>query len=559
MTLFILCFLLGAFLGYVSLRALGWLTVLFLCTIATPARADYYDKCGFQFHNTSSNQMWAAYLLPGQAEAHAGGVASNYQLDQTTGNGLLTGTPPWTIYVRWYSDSGYNTLAETDTFTHNGGNQTVVMHSDYQGSPPPSYYATGCITNTSMYPRRIIVHFTPTTGEPTSQDSGPILPGEGWCYSYTNTTPTQVAYYQEIWSGEGELLNAQMGNPFWANTNSYAPPQNNPTTITPPQPGGGPSPDNYAGAATNTSNLTGQQMASIMTNLVNNLFFGFDNIGRGLGNLGSVLSNTLPNAASTNIDYRPWLTAGTNYMQGMSNSLSQLVTNTGGKLTNNFHDFYVGEFLPTSNTIYSGALNLSNAWYTNLSGVGLAIFHDLTNFANLPTGNPWEIECWTNTMRTGKLNLNPRSCTWWAITNWVKIAFTWLICIYSIYYIRSGVFIALEQITNAEGGAPQSTFSFITWAASNALVYVVLAALPILAASAIQTIYGYTPIVNPLGENAVNSAGQAHTGIRMGIDIIQDAFPLTYFILVMTYLFIWDTLRTAFIVYVCRMFMALKH
>lgn len=301
-------------------------------------------------------------------------------------------------------------------------------------------------------------------------------------------------------------------------------------------------------------------MASMMTNLIANLFFGFDNLGRGLGGL---LSTNATGNQSTNIDYRPWLTSltniGTQTLVQTTNSFGQLITNTGGRLNTNFTDFF-NNVAGASNEVFQTSMTLSNIYWTNLDA-GRSLIEMMATTPNPPDDSDWVMpNCWTNTTHTGLLDLNPRHNAWWAMVNWVKIGFTWMIAIYAIYYIRNQVFECVAIIAGTPGGSPgKGTFSFLTWFLSNSIGYVVLAALPIIAAGVIQSIFGGTTIVSPFSETSAQQAGAAAKGIRMAFDIFQDAFPLVYFIAVVTYLFIFDTTKVAFIVYSTRILMAFRN
>lgn len=566
----------GMVAGFISLRAIGWMCVVGLCLVGGGLFA---QTASLSVNNNTSGSVTAwIYYTDGGTYWGTGGYASSvwYPVTLTAGQtvGPVTAVFDTSHQVTIGASSasgGGGTVYDSWTVTLSSGTTSHTLH--LAGAGPPTYYANGCLTNNTFYPKVATVSFSDGT-DPMQQS--PILPGEAWCFSRTNTHPFSYTIFVDTYDGEGNFIGQNVGGPFNAYTNTVpsvgqtgsvqynAPIGPNQTGSTSPNNG-----------VNSTTNLTGGQFVSGVTNLQNTIFQMGQNLGGTLvSSLGGVtnafagmsgslsnLNNSFTNQPGITNDYTKWFQALSNSLAGATNSLGRVVTNqdignSGAPITNvfgtNLSAMLAGAF--SSGNMYTQAVADSNGFYTAASG-GAGQIEEGTNVVSaFVDGTFFYVPLHTSVagLNSGLdldyYHLDPTNTSLWAqITPWLRAFFGFLIAVGAVRYIHMRVSEEALRIGLVPGGGPAKSATAFLGSAASAIVFTtVYAALVPLIGFGVSAIAGFSggAFVNPFSTSGMATAGTYSAAIENGLGLFQQLFPMVYALTVGVYLFFFDMLAT---------------
>lgn len=470
---------------------------------------------------------------------------------------------------------------------------TTTYHYDPDNAMQPTYYMSGCITNNTGFVVSYGFKFSDGTA---NANSGPILPNGVWCYSKTNVN-SRFTYqgYRTVYNSDGGTNDWFITDPYSAWTNSV-PGQGgsgsalDQSTQVPLQPGSGQG---------NNSALTGDQYSKGVKSILDALWQGFQNlIGAQRNNpvvvnvptnntpdysglLSQIQTNTddsyhAANLANMHLAYMETNIAKNTYaLDLMNTNLAEIKTNTGILRTNSewakfgpFTNNLAGEFFSNGgydgikSNIYASATGASNGLYSAYSSNGWA-FDSITNISDAATAPSfWVIPGFYKSVQQrqqDQATLDPTvHVIFTEMCKWLKICFTWLIAIGCVYYIRWAVQQRTWVYYQTPGGGPgKGTFSWLTWGTSLLIDTGMVAAIPVILGAALNTVLVRSGVGSgPLSAATINSIGGGYgTAINVGIQLIKEAFPLTYALGILVYLWAFDATLDAFLAYGRR----LKH
>lgn len=600
----LIAFIAGMIAGFISLRSLGWMCILGLLFLAC-GRANGWTLNWTVVNTGSSSVDFNIYL-----NESVGGTS--YPCDAFLGGGTL-GAGGTTGGSNTGSDGSGVTRDASCVYTATGGTLScgccssggdaaglssgVHSYTFYVGGPPPPpppvyYSASGCLTNATPFPKGARVDFS--DGDP-SLTRSPILPGEAWCW--TNGPTTNAFTYTisvDTYDGEGNLLDTTVGGPFNSTTNTIGSPgQTGGGTINGP-PGNTPAPVGDGGGS--NTNLTGNQFNSGVTNIINTLGdLGQFMAGSIAGSLGGLNGGTMTNLLGSN---SPVVTGVSSGFNGLGNSLTNLLgTNS---LDSALLKAIANNTEATSNSL--GIINTniasilgqtgtnglgSNFWYMTsssgqagvnsqgltdsnnfvvASGANVGSLTDATNFpSTVDESALWTLPIYTNvgdaTHPRGAWNLNfTITGIFLDIAPWLYAFFVFVINVFSIKYIHYRVQETAMRIWDVPGSGPgKGAFSWLTVGAQLILFTTIMAAFPILIATA-ATAVGYSGGMNsPFSDAGIAKAGGHASSIYLGWQIFSLMFPSTFAITVMIYLFFFDMVVTGLYLWAARLYRALTN
>lgn len=555
MILGFLALLCGLFIGYLTLRALGWLLIIISVTLLflhTPnANAD--QQLTVSCTGTNCDGAW-------RYSANGGGT---WQGPYNYGSWIYMGQNIGTE-ITIASRCGFGEFVTL-------GSYIIVAneHKNYpiqncnQGSPP-TYYVNGCITNTGPYVVRFI--YIPSAGA--SQTSLPLPPGSYWCIAQTNSSPFTYRFERITYNTDGGTNSTDETPDFPAWTNSVPGPGQTGSGH-----GGGTIDNNPIGpgaGAGSTNPPTADQTANGLSNLVNVIVLGNNNLAGGIGGLYGALTNMnslMTNDSGVLRDIKT-NTANTTAAITFGNGLlAEIKTNTLDianaeriKQTNWNNALSNYTYLLTgsgSNTFVTTAAGISNAFWqaatTNLTAVA-----DGTNLAT-PTEsvwNIWKIPIYTNVAKNGPLNLDPRNTTIFTnLASWIRLAFVWIMSIVAITYIHFRVQEEFWNLMHIPGSIPSKggIMGLLGGAATTVIVTsIALAALPIILAAGYGTImqlHGNETFCSPLSSAGAAVAGTYETNILAGLALLETFFPLAFALVLGLYMIVFDMTIVVFLVY----------
>lgn len=557
-------FIAGLLVGFISMRAVGWLCVVglcFLCVGQARAASVYVDVTwtggtasgpylfGVQTCGTGPTALYALGDLTTSSGHYLSGPWS------TTWNNMLVGINVCGSYVYTACEP---TASKTIYVTINVGACTIATN----GAPAPQYIFNGaCITNNSAGVMGFYAHLSSTYTGTSDYYSGPLVPGGYWCLpGLTNATPFTLEWQKVYYNSDGGTNAIDIFPPINAGTNAPPTVQGG-SSAGGPANGANPIQGGVAGQFSNT-NLTGGQFQFGMSNMVSVIY----DMGNGqMGLLRMVLnqsqSNNPANAnLQTNINYKGDFQNLTN--QGLKGI--DLLTSLSNRL-NNLNDF---TFFNTasnwqwfSNVAWVEAAGFSNQFYTSgIAGVtGLA---DFTNTAALHADDLtlWDIPV----MKAGGLmstntvyHLNPTTTSLWVeFTPWVRLFFTFIIVTFSIWFITHQVGEALKMVElTPPGGYLKAGFAgAFGFVVSIGALVVAMAALPVLLAAGISIIYNFsggTPY-SPFGDSGVASAGSYASSVRLGLNVLAQLFPWGLATSLVLYLTVFNFTKDATVLFAMR-------
>lgn len=557
MTAVLLAFLCGAVFGYFFLRASGWLVVILLCTIT--AQSAQQISVTIQGHNQTSSNMTCGFWGQG---------GTRYW----SGNSLIAPGNTWSVTInewdwattnvicRWYSYGDWLGTVRYEQSWQGGINS--FFHSDYYGpnGPPPTYYASGCLTNDGQWPARIFISYSDGTGNETSPL---ILPGQYWCpTSRTNSSPFSYRFsFVEEMGGTNLVATVSDWYPAWTNT---VPSQGgtgsgawSPTGVNNPM--GSP-----AVGTGSTNGLTGGQFAAGMSNLVGSLFQMGQNLGRQIAWSGTNSGTTGPgitNDYTTALERIRTNTSGSfDTMREVTNLLRTL---NGRSLSNanNLTEWYDTNGMAwASNLAYADGTALSNAILTAGTALTNAIW-DGTNIvtANDESDSVWKLYC-TNYLSGAKstitLDLNPmHQPLFAAIAYWVRGSIRWFIMVWALWYVLAELRHEASIVVRIPGKAPQGAPGLVGWLASLGIGGMILASYPVLLIGVIQTYtdahggFGFTPFSSA----AITAAGDAGKWVRAAINLADAILPLWTLMSTVAFLCVFDLVAFGRLLFVSRM------
>lgn len=569
----LLAFGLGVLLVWIGFRAVGWLLVVGLVCVGSVNAATQT----ITVHNYSSASMGISasydgqqvgYVNNGQTIGPGGDAVFNVGWCGLNGGVSYIGTLCLGVgHTVWVQLTSFNNCAGNLSF----GAASCETNNNY--TPPPVYYNNGCLTNSTMYPKHVFLSFNGSPPVPDPMDRM-LLPGEGFCWTVTNGNWFTTTATIDTYDGEGHFLDQRIGGPYDpTGTNSAGSPIQVPFPKAPGGDGGG-----TAGGAGSTNTLTGREFNTGVTNLAGGLNEGFQFIGKSIGNLGGTLGfltnlagNNPVNGTNLSIDLSNLLAAvknvGTNTLVA-TNDLSQVITNTGGKMTNSFADYLAGGGIGVlSNAAFSDGSILSNTWYQAETTNGVAGAMAQLEIAAPQTGDqdiwkvPWFFKGTSGGTNHTQVDLNPRNLSIWDFLPWVKIVFTWLVAFIGVNYIKWRLRDVFETIVLVPGAGPgKGTFSFLTAGVSKVLFATLALYLPVIVGAAIASVTsGLSLGAGPLSTSSVAAAGIWATAIREAIAVVQYVFPLAYFLSMVAYLWFFDVFVTGFVVWGCSVLRAVSN
>lgn len=567
----LVAFIAGMFAAYLSLRAVGWLIVTALVFLSFEAQASYSYTVNYPYDSNAGHY----YVIKIQVKSVedglwydvSSGAVNGYHPSTSVTKSGCTYYPnapfgqPNEVRLKWnwYGNTSCGDRLSASQTVNDGGSVTFSINGCDDASQPAvtNYFLAGCVTNLTMYPRRVRVVLTPVSGNPqTLVSPNLILPGEYWCAYATNQVPTEAKYEVDIYDGEGGFLGTQAGSSWWLPTNSV--PGSPVGGSVPPTigSGGNNSPLNLdnnetAGGLTSTNPVTGSQYIAGVTNLMNTLYQGFERIGSGLGRL---LTNSIAmqngagsNSIAMDLTWTNWLVAISNNTQIDSNYLKGVLSDT------NYAGF--------SNSVWEVANVASNNWFSLLSTNSTSwagITNDLYSGADANLNLfyiPWPTNISGGMAKNagqtffGGFDLNFMLSKWGQrLAPWIRLFFVFLLGILAVRYIRDQVFENVRWLVVTPGNNPMTKGNALSWLRpflSVTAFSAAIAVMPVVLGALISGLGAYidatTPnFLMPLSNAGILYAGEAAPWIKLGVWILKQCFPWFYAISICVYCFFVD-------------------
>jgi len=549
MMLTAICFFLaGMVAGYISLRSLGWLCVLFLGVWLGRGEQIYWwlhnDTLVVQYYQVDIQ-------IPCGGNWSSGGGGSVPVGQEVNSANQMGSATNGNVRVRWRPLGETNWGAWNEAGCHSGG---VWKHFYASYTPPAAqYYISGCITNTTGYPRRVRLILSPQGGASTEIVSPDlILPMERWCWNQTNSVPTSYMFQVDTYDGEGGFIGNDIAGPYWALTNSVPATGGSGGGQLVSNPGGS-SPGNLqtdegtAGGLHSTNSLTGGQFVSVMTNVNNTMYQGFDMLGRTMANqLGRIASNS----ASGDMTWTNWLVGISNRTDSTATNIATWASNASWldrMLTNQIDTNAFGSGTGYASTVIGSVSAYSNLFYQSEINIyeHIMLGTNISSVASDPA--LWKIPVATSLAQaraggllggaggSGGIDLNPLLSKVGAnLLPWVRVLWMFLLVTMSLRYIAFEVQRHLSVVFQVPGGGPGSSETAIwtTLTPWNVTVLAVaIAGFPILLSAGVNVILGLKDnetFLPPLSEEGMARGGIYHSYLRLGLNWMKAGFPLTF-------------------------------
>lgn len=551
-----------------------WFYVLFFWALEVSG----LDYVTYKFVNQTSTNVYLQY--------YAGASCSSYSYV-----GARTMTPGEVFtYVQGYgvnSDSAVARWANGVKQECSGDNAAWSTNYFYfdgtSGAPPPTYYATGCVTNRSMMVQKFWIEFPTET-----KWSPPLAPGEYWCVNYTNSSPGTYRMGNIQYNADGGTnFLWEYPQDWWLSTNLP------PGSLTP---GGysdpGEAPNNPAGSDTgrgSNTGLTGDQYSKGVSNIINSIWQaqqqnnqgfkllsgnledvkdsvtssanttsnGLNNLGGKLDQLGNKLDGLGDklDGLGTNMGTAlvPWLSAISNRTDSATNYLGEIAKSSAYQ-SNLMHAAMTNAV--SSNVIAmanSNGLAVSNSFYSAVTTTYVATAYSLTNLAGSDgSWTLWEVPVQTNCWGPRRvINFSPKEWKFVrAIVPWfrliIMVGIVWM-CYGYIYEKLSETSLGLYQIPGSGPGSGNAVIGS-WWAVlvSPLVLAAMIAIFPILLVMGLQSISMFFGgvIISPLAEAGIsvmsNAFGDYTAHARAALDLIFFFVPVGFIFSVFTYMVVFD-------------------
>lgn len=566
----IVAFLAGVVVGFISLRALGWMVLVGSALIMFSERevqASYAVSATVTYANMPPGSVIYISIADGSMQP-AGAIAGNTV--SGSGTTVISGSifAQYNLCVQWTCHTG-GTFSCAQAFGTGNISCSVDYNSCTGGAPAPTYSTGGCVTNNGAGIQGYYLHFANQDGTSSDWYSGPLAPGDYACNYRTNTQPFTVQLRQVFYNSDGGTNMVNDSNPSPAGTNTTTQSNYNPNGT----PGGQGPIGPGAGTGSNT-NLTGNQFANGLSNLIS-VTYGGNNVIQGqlgLGNqlLGQISSNTASTAGlGTNYDYRGYLIALTNQGSGHLTMLQTMTNQNGmlwtqmnqvallsmtnfGWLTNELE--YGGTNMMTinnpgaSNQVASNSYAASNEFAVASYGKESA-FLGGTNFSTATPPSPssiLDLPIRTNINNAGNWSLRfDNTAVFTQLAPWLRLLGAFTIFLFAVGYVHTRV----QEETIKLGLVPQVAFSVEAYAgkvvgkiARLVVSATVFGSVPLAIGAAVTyftTSWGGTP-VSPLSDAGIANAGAFANAVSFGYSILTTVFPFTFACYTLIYLFFFD-------------------
>lgn len=562
---FLLAF--GFWCAYILLRSLRWLplVVVLAMPFATEASINmWFDS----YQNASGGTVTFNFL------AFLGGnkVWENSSGQITAGNsytGCASGCYAWpdgsytteqlgsmTMYVAVQGPGVENWLG-TNTMTqvaHGAGYITWASGSWTGGGTQYWTNTTGtvCLTNTFASNEGgfilgipYTVYFCTNGGSPQVLPAGNnpgIMPyGSNYCWTVTLSATNSdrlTCLYVDYW--EGENLRRRDGD-----INQYLTQTNNPSGTQGSGSGSGNKPTDDYPSGTN-SNVNDEALRRALDELARITRTRSSESNQAAGNaLLSTMSGKLDlltnnSAFDTNSAREATLRAVTNGMATLQSTMNSNAAQAHGDFVNgtNMMSQGMGSALTNWEGAYSGlssnGLAVSNAWRSAF-GDGTGIINK-TNYTALRNDDFWRIPMKTNLSGgLGYLDLNPRHTTLWALAPWIRIVFTWILVVSTMWAIGAEArdkLVAMFQIPG--GGLLRVLANFFQALAMSTVIgafgigvfLTVTWAIPAVVAVAFSPVTALYTYPDVLTSACLDYAGAWSPYLKESIALVDEWFPL---------------------------------
>lgn len=562
-------FIAGLMVGFISMRAVGWLCICGLLVAVGSGSAYAIETINWSVHNgTGSSISWTIYENAGGtwyslgiSGTTAAGATSSGSSTACSADGCLT----WAAWANPGPPSGQECVdPSTHCFNCSG---TESCSFNFGAVAPPTYQFNGaCITNNSTGIVGFYAHLSSSfTNGPQDYYSGPLPPNGSWCMpAVTNGQPFTLEWQKVYYNNDGGTNALDTFLPIQAGTNAPPGVQGGNGGAGPPN-GSNPIQGAPSGAGSNT-NLTGGQYQFGVSNMVSVIY----DIGQGqMALLRMIIQQNGSNSPAqanlqTNINYKGDFQNLTNLGIANTNWLSLLNSNIArlGSLTDT--NYYGSNFTAWSNSAFADAMALSNMlWAAGITGyLGAA---QMTGYANLQAGDLslWDIPVAQRDLSPYGTNgnyyhLSPVATNLWTeITPWVRLFFTFFMVTVSIWAIQARVAESLRLVELTPGCGPlKAGFAGVFgWVMSIGVTAVAIAALPVLLSAAISTVYSFSggAPFSPFGDAGIASAGGFASSVRLGLNILSYLFPFSLAMGLILYLTLFHFIADATVLFAMRL------
>lgn len=437
------------------------------------------------------------------------------------------------------TESGQPTIY-TDPQTYVHGGSMLVFYIG--GSPPSSYYVSGCITNNGSYAKQFFYNDSLGITEP----SGYLPPGGVWCMSRTNTEPFTYWFTWVDYNSDGGTNQA-------GNSNTYPGYTNAPGTGTGSYNYGGEVPNNPVGPSSGAgsgTNLTGGQFAAGVSNLYNVTREGNAMVVAGLANVARAFSNM--NAGVTNKDYTGQLNAISNNTAVATNYLAELSGVLGSNSLANFEGSWgvsnAGSAVWNRVNAIGSNINkgFSESFETNSRGIrgatNIAVTVHEPGLWTFQLGNA----AWRSRATNHSISLDPSTGggagLWNNLKGWMRMLWSFVFAIGGIYYVKSRIEDEIVRLTMVPGSAPWKSYGSALFSGlSLAFVTTVLASAPIVMAVVYDSMFpiGFQ-LVFPWSTAGISTAGEYSPTLLESMWLLNEFFPMAFVVGLGVYLIFFD-------------------
>lgn len=595
----LLAFLCGMFLGYVSIRAIGWLVVVVVLGVGQVGAATYY--CYFALTNDTGashsytvqqkyNGAWSGWLGPTSLGSNGKyPTSSSYQKDGRY----------YTQYTSTFANDGVRVAWD-------GGSWTELLSSDTtqaiaSNSKVQVFYASGGGSTTNICSASVT--FYNSEPPPYAQhwvvrwfDSHGDSPHQLWdgYVAQGGSMTINAAYDQGTGHCPGTLMASGDRIGFDSPTNVVANTSDGTRGLSDP----GNQSDNPNSDSpldpNSTNNASGKDMQALLAELKK---VAKENTQRGTTNVlgrieGAIVSgNAKLDVANGHLGaLRELGQAQTNQLgrlesalNGQTNLLGSIntnvtkvneqldaLTNQVAQLLGPYRDYTnwmaTNGWGGASNSVGLDAAYMSNQVVAGISGKASGIY-DLSNSV-LAVANDQDRDVWLFPVRTnlagawGTIDMNPLHSKAAGIFPWLRLGLKfWIQIVVFLYMVRriEEEYIRLLHTPGSGMGKQNIMVGMVFWAKSNMVFTTVLLATVVFSTGALDTFLVQTGswLANPFSESGLAVAGEAATYLRAGFEVIEAMIPFTMIMTVVVLVFAFDLALTGHIVFVSRITRAL--
>lgn len=558
LTTCILAMIAGVMIGWLAMRAIGWLLIISTLLLAQPVFAQGYLIPTWQ--NSGGSTVRFHLWMQRYGNARNDSVLAGNSYSPGTCGPNYNGDK-WAVIV--YNSADNTVLENMGTNTWGSGSGNVTQTFTY-GAPTTTNTCTASVTLINTEGGPFAQHWVTWWIDSSAQSPWKLW--EGYIEPGGNQTVT-ATFDAGTGHCPGSILASGDRVGFDTPTNIVSNSTNSTRNLTDPGNEGGPgdseagSPDTNAPTVGDLSKILGELKGIARETTQKQTTNALGAVLQELSLLNGKVATETTARGITNL-----LGAAENTRRSITNMLGTNNSMLGQMVgwATSWSNLTVGGYSSMSNDWNSEGLALSNAVVAGVGALSSGVW-SLTNSWAAPSDNSvWMIPLRTNTTGPrGYVDINPLHQEKVAgLMGWVKYALRWLVQIIGFGYIVSSVRAESKMVVRIPGSG-LSKGNYITgillFLKSNMVFFVLVTAIIVFGIGAIDQFLSDTGgwMAYPFAESAVTAyAGAAAPYIRAGFELVDAVFPIAAVFLMATLLFTFDLLMWGKVMFISRMMRA---